>query len=156
MKWDKFSLPQRKILENQIEQRLLPFMDQLFFETEAFQLAFDAFTETLTDLTKEAEEAEPEEKLIAKFALENLIEFRPIDTDEDQIRLRDQYTQSVLNELCRQYGIREWREGLVCAGAIKDAVRWLAGEDDFSYREISRRLGISHNKVRRLLEVQKV
>ncbi len=82
------------------------------------------------------------------------LQFRPIDTNEDRIRLRDQYTQSVLKELCRQYGIREWREELLCVNAMKDAVLCLVNENDFSSREVAKRLGITHNTVRRYVDLE--
>ncbi len=77
VQWDKFSLTQKSLIEEQIKTHLVPCLEILFFQTEEFAKAFQLFQHSLIDLTKTVR-SEQADAADAQQALHQIIDYLPI------------------------------------------------------------------------------
>jgi len=77
VKWNKFSLSQKNILEAQVSQYLIPCLESIFFNSHEFVKAFNIFRDGLETLKKLAK-SDQQEALEARQVVNQLIDYMPI------------------------------------------------------------------------------
>lgn len=77
VKWNKFSLSQKNILEAQVKQYLIPCLEMIFFNTQEFAKAFDIFCQELSQL-KATADSEQQEAIEARQVMNQLLDYMPI------------------------------------------------------------------------------
>ena len=77
VQWDKFSLGQKSVLEEQIKKYLVPCLELIFFNTQEFLKAFDIFNNELNRL-KELAHSEQQDALEARQTLSQILDYIPI------------------------------------------------------------------------------
>jgi hypothetical protein len=77
VKWNKFSLTQKNILEAQVKKYLIPCLELIFFNTHEFAKAFEIFRSELKTLKKLAE-SKQQEALEARQVLNQILDYMPI------------------------------------------------------------------------------
>lgn len=77
VKWNKFTLSQKNILEKQVEKYLIPCLILIFFKTHEFSAAFDIFAKELDSLKKLAE-SEQQDAPEAQLLVNQILDYMPI------------------------------------------------------------------------------
>jgi len=77
VKWNKFSLSQKNILEAQIKKYLIPCIELIFFYTHEFNLAFEIFCNELNNIKKLAE-SDQQDALDARQVINQILDYMPI------------------------------------------------------------------------------
>jgi hypothetical protein len=77
VKWNKFSLSQKNILEDQVKKYLIPCLELIFFNTQEFAKAFDIFCHALNEL-KEMADSDEQEAIEARQVINQLVDYMPI------------------------------------------------------------------------------
>lgn len=78
VQWNKFSISQKNILENQAEKYLVPCLDKIFFESHEFKTAFEIFNKALKKLKKLAT-SEQADAIEARQVLNQILDYMPIN-----------------------------------------------------------------------------
>jgi hypothetical protein len=78
VQWNKFSISQKNILENQVEKYLVPCLDKIFFESNEFKTAFEIFNKALKKLKKLAT-SEQADAIEARQVLNQILDYMPIN-----------------------------------------------------------------------------
>ncbi len=78
IQWDKFSISQKSILEEQIKKSLVPCLELIFFRTAEFATAFEIFLTELNRLKKLANSDQPEASE-ARQAISQVTDYIPIE-----------------------------------------------------------------------------
>ncbi|HIE00659.1 MAG TPA: hypothetical protein EYP59_10280 [Thiotrichaceae bacterium] len=77
VKWNKFSLSQKNILEAQVKKYLIPCLDSIFFGTHEFIAVFEIFCNELNQLKSLAESEQPD-ALEARQVINQILDYMPI------------------------------------------------------------------------------
>lgn len=77
VKWNKFSLAQKNILERQVKTYLVPCLDMIFFKTQEFATAFEIFGNELNKV-KDMVDADQQEALKARQVINQILDYMPI------------------------------------------------------------------------------
>ncbi|TGN99954.1 hypothetical protein PN36_29990, partial [Candidatus Thiomargarita nelsonii] len=77
VKWNKFSLSQKNILEAQIKKYLIPCIELIFFNTHEFNLAFEILCNELNNIKKLAE-SDQQDALDARQVINQILDYMPI------------------------------------------------------------------------------
>jgi hypothetical protein len=77
VRWNKFSLSQKNILETQVQKYLIPCLEQIFFDSHEFLVAFEIFRSELNQLRKLAE-SEESDALEARQVMNQILDYMPI------------------------------------------------------------------------------
>jgi len=77
VKWNKFSLSQKNILEAQVKKYLIPCLELIFFNTQEFAKVFSIFCKELNQLTALAD-SEQQEAIEARQVINQLLDYMPI------------------------------------------------------------------------------
>jgi len=75
--WNKFSLSQKNILEEQVTKYLIPCLELIFFSTHEFRLVFDIFYNELNSLKKLAD-SDQQDALDARQVINQILDYMPI------------------------------------------------------------------------------
>lgn len=88
IQWDKFSLSQKPLIEQQIDNYLIPCLELIFFQTATFSTAFKIFLTHLNKLKKLAN-SDQQDAIEARPALAQIIDYLPIGEGKtfDGVRL---------------------------------------------------------------------
>lgn len=78
VQWNKFSISQKNILENQAEKYLVPCLEKIFFESNEFKTAFEIFNKALKKLKKLAT-SEQADAIEARQVLNQILDYMPIN-----------------------------------------------------------------------------
>jgi hypothetical protein len=77
VKWNKFSLSQKNVLEEQVKKYLIPCLDNIFFGTNEFARAFEIFCDELNKLKELATSEEPD-AIEARQVMNQILDYMPI------------------------------------------------------------------------------
>ncbi len=77
VKWGKFALGQKNMIEAQVKKYLIPCLDQIFFCTVEFATAFEIFRNELNQI-KNLANSEQQEALDARQVINKIIDYMPI------------------------------------------------------------------------------
>ncbi len=77
VKWNKFSLSQKNILEAQIKKYLIPCLELIFFNTHEFNLAFEIFYKELNHI-KKLGDSDQQDALDARQVINQILDYMPI------------------------------------------------------------------------------
>jgi hypothetical protein len=77
IKWNKFSLSQKNILETQVKKYLIPCLDNIFFSSQEFAKAFEIFNNELNQL-KQLADSDQQEAIEARQVINQIIDYMPI------------------------------------------------------------------------------
>jgi len=77
VKWNKFSLSQKNILEAQIKKYLIPCIELIFFNTHEFNLAFEILCNELNNIKKLAD-SDQQDALDARQVINQILDYMPI------------------------------------------------------------------------------
>ena len=89
--WRTFSLTQKKIIDGQIKDILVPALKKIFFETGEFLNSYSIFKEELSVLIKESESDDTDVALEARGALNQIIEYLPIGSSAAHDKQKARY-----------------------------------------------------------------
>ncbi|WP_069469770.1 DNA sulfur modification protein DndB [Candidatus Marithrix sp. Canyon 246] len=78
VQWNKFSITQKNILDNQVDKYLIPCLEKIFFESNEFKTALDIFNKALMKLKKLAA-SEQAEAIEARQVLNQILDYMPIN-----------------------------------------------------------------------------
>ncbi|HFQ5219532.1 TPA: hypothetical protein ACGUTS_003010 [Vibrio vulnificus] len=84
--WDRFSLSQKKIIENQLLLKIVPTLYKLFFESKLYRKSVNIFNSELINLKNKAE-SDPKGKINYEPVVERILAYVPINLTESQMRL---------------------------------------------------------------------
>lgn len=90
VKWDTFSLDQKKILDAQIKKNVVPALEDLFFETEPFRSAVNCFREEIKELEGRAADKDATGNACQQV-LNQILEYNPIISRRDDAYPENRY-----------------------------------------------------------------
>jgi len=77
VKWNKFALGQKNIIETQVKKYLIPCLEHLFFGTSEFATAFEIFNNELNNL-KDLASSEQQDASEARQVINQIMDYMPI------------------------------------------------------------------------------
>lgn len=77
LKWNKFSLSQKNIIEAQVKKYLIPCLELIFFKTDEFASTFEIFYNELNSIKKLAQ-SDKQDALDARQVVNQILDYMPI------------------------------------------------------------------------------
>lgn len=87
IEWDKFSIQQKALLEEQVSKHLIPCLEAIFFGAEGYRSLVEKFNEAMTSLESERDKSINPDFYSA--AIQQILEYKPIE--ESSRRAKDLY-----------------------------------------------------------------